>query len=64
VDTYIVRIHRGVQGEDLRGTVEIPGAERQPFTGSKALLRILTGSHTIQAGKASGSTSSSAMREA
>lgn len=63
MEIYILRIHRGVAGDDIRGTVEVPGEEPQPFSGAEALLRILDDGPPDQVGNASGSTSSSAIRE-
>ncbi|HEX9864338.1 MAG TPA: hypothetical protein VGC03_05160 [Acidimicrobiia bacterium] len=65
VSTYIVRV--APIGETMVGTVERPGEESRAFHDGKELLAILReweeATRRAQAGKASGSTSSSAIRE-
>jgi hypothetical protein len=65
VNTYIVRV-APIEG-DLVGIVEQPGGEGRPFHDSGELVAIINGweqdAGETQAGKASGSTSSSPILE-
>lgn len=61
MSTFIVRIQTNLPG-DLKGTVERPGEDAEPFQSSEELLSLLHDWTGGPEGNGSGSTSSSAIR--
>lgn len=61
MSTFIVRIQMNLPG-DLKGTVERPGEDAEPFQSGDELLELLHDWTPGREGKGSGSTSSSAIR--
>jgi hypothetical protein len=61
LSTFIVRIQMNLPG-DLKGTVERPGEDAEPFQSGAELLELLHGWTPGPDGNGSGSTSSSAIR--
>ena len=61
LSTFIVRIQMNLPG-DLKGTVERPGEDAEPFQSGEELLELLHDWTSGRDGNGSGSTSNSAIR--
>ena len=61
MNTFIVRIQTTLPG-DLKGTIERPGEDAEPFQSGEELLEMLHDWTPGLDGNGSGSTSSSAIR--